>query len=287
MGESSRDRCAMLAQLGRLEPASGEPAGQRARAHGRHAAGRRRRARSDRAGAHGRVRRGSSRRRRACGCRPDASRLSDEAQALCFVAGANSIFSGEKLLTSPNPTRRRRSAVDGPARSPISGMNPRQEFEARLAATLAVSCAARGCCGRCACRAGIDLVSNDYLGLAGHPYLTDAMRIGARRPAGRFGRFAASCAGITKIFERIEERLAAFSGTEAALLFGSGYAANIGLLQAIVSARRSHRLRRAQSREPDRRHPADEGRDRHLSASGSRRARSRAAGSRERGARSS
>ena len=30
--------------------------------------------------------------------------LSDEAQALCFVAGANSIFSGEKLLTSPNPT---------------------------------------------------------------------------------------------------------------------------------------------------------------------------------------
>ena len=29
--------------------------------------------------------------------------MSDEAQALCFVAGANSIFSGEKLLTAPNP----------------------------------------------------------------------------------------------------------------------------------------------------------------------------------------
>jgi biotin synthase len=29
--------------------------------------------------------------------------LTDEAQALCFVAGANSIFSGERLLTSPNP----------------------------------------------------------------------------------------------------------------------------------------------------------------------------------------
>lgn len=29
--------------------------------------------------------------------------LSDEAQALCFVAGANSIFMGEKLLTTPNP----------------------------------------------------------------------------------------------------------------------------------------------------------------------------------------
>jgi len=31
--------------------------------------------------------------------------LSDEAQALCFVAGANSIFMGEKLLTTPNPAK--------------------------------------------------------------------------------------------------------------------------------------------------------------------------------------
>ena len=30
--------------------------------------------------------------------------LSHEAQALCFMAGANSIFSGEKLLTTPNPS---------------------------------------------------------------------------------------------------------------------------------------------------------------------------------------
>lgn len=29
--------------------------------------------------------------------------LSDESQFLCFLAGANSIFLGEKLLTSPNP----------------------------------------------------------------------------------------------------------------------------------------------------------------------------------------
>ena len=29
--------------------------------------------------------------------------LTAEAQALCFLAGANSIFSGEKLLTAPNP----------------------------------------------------------------------------------------------------------------------------------------------------------------------------------------
>jgi biotin synthase len=30
--------------------------------------------------------------------------MSDEMQALCFIAGANSIFYGPKLLTTPNPT---------------------------------------------------------------------------------------------------------------------------------------------------------------------------------------
>jgi biotin synthase len=29
--------------------------------------------------------------------------MSDEMQALCFVAGANSVFAGERLLTTPNP----------------------------------------------------------------------------------------------------------------------------------------------------------------------------------------
>ncbi|MGA7673978.1 MAG: biotin synthase BioB [Rhizomicrobium sp.] len=33
--------------------------------------------------------------------------MSDEAQALCFLAGANSIFTGEKLLTTPNPDAHR------------------------------------------------------------------------------------------------------------------------------------------------------------------------------------
>ena len=33
--------------------------------------------------------------------------MSDEAQALCFLAGANSIFYGEKLLTTPNPEAHR------------------------------------------------------------------------------------------------------------------------------------------------------------------------------------
>ena len=33
--------------------------------------------------------------------------MSEETQALCFLAGANSIFCGPKLLTTPNPERDR------------------------------------------------------------------------------------------------------------------------------------------------------------------------------------
>jgi biotin synthase len=39
--------------------------------------------------------------------------LSDEAQALCFLAGANSIFFGERLLTTPNPAEERDLALLG------------------------------------------------------------------------------------------------------------------------------------------------------------------------------
>lgn len=59
--------------------------------------------------------------------------LSDEAQALAFLAGANSIFAGEKLLTTPNPewdTDARLFEKLGleiqtkkPARSPVDGVN--------------------------------------------------------------------------------------------------------------------------------------------------------------------
>ena len=37
--------------------------------------------------------------------------MSDELQALCFLAGANSIFVGEKLLTTPNPSRQKDAAL--------------------------------------------------------------------------------------------------------------------------------------------------------------------------------
>ena len=41
--------------------------------------------------------------------------MSDELQALCFLAGANSIFLGDKLLTTPNPERSEDHAAPVPA----------------------------------------------------------------------------------------------------------------------------------------------------------------------------
>ena len=112
-------------------------------------------------------------------------------------------------------------------------MNPRQEFEDRLAAVLA-ELRGGGLLRQMRLPAGLDLVSNDYLGLAEHRYLTEAMRASvADLPAGSGG--SRLLRGHHEIFEIVEAQLASFSGSDAALLFGSGYAANIGLLQAVVS----------------------------------------------------
>src|SRR5437867_8727226 len=80
---------------------------------------------------------------------------------------------------------------------------------------------------------GIDLVSNDFLGLASHPHLIEAMRaalpgLGAGSSGSRLLH------GHDRAFERIETLLAAFCGAEAALLFGSGYAANQGLIPVLA-----------------------------------------------------
>jgi len=80
---------------------------------------------------------------------------------------------------------------------------------------------------------GIDFVSNDYLGLADDPRLREAMREALRTtPVGSGG--SRLLRGHHALFERLEERLADFCQAEAALLFATGYAANVGLLQTLV-----------------------------------------------------
>jgi 8-amino-7-oxononanoate synthase len=79
------------------------------------------------------------------------------------------------------------------------------------------------------------LCSNNYLGLADHPKVRQA----AADAAMRWGVGAGSSrlvAGTMTIHGRLEERLAAFKGTESCVLFGSGYLANLGVLGALAGA---------------------------------------------------
>src|SRR3954447_3566896 len=77
------------------------------------------------------------------------------------------------------------------------------------------------------------LCSNNYLGLADHPRVREA----AAEAAMRWGVGAGASrlvSGTMTIHRRLEERLADFERSEAALLFGSGYLANIGVIGALA-----------------------------------------------------
>jgi 7-keto-8-aminopelargonate synthetase-like enzyme len=79
----------------------------------------------------------------------------------------------------------------------------------------------------------VDLCSNDYLGLANDPRVRAAMiaeidKNGCGSTASRLLR------GEREVFAAVERRFSEFKNTERALFFGSGYAANIGLLTAFL-----------------------------------------------------
>lgn len=79
----------------------------------------------------------------------------------------------------------------------------------------------------------IDLSSNDYLGFASHPEVREA----AANAAARWGTGARASRLITGdhgLVEELEAELARLKGTESALVFPSGYQANLGLISAVV-----------------------------------------------------
>ena len=80
----------------------------------------------------------------------------------------------------------------------------------------------------------VNLSSNNYLGLTTHPRLREAALEATRR----FGVGSASVrtiAGTMAIHVELEERLAAFKKTEAAVVFQSGFAANAGTVSSILT----------------------------------------------------
>ncbi len=79
----------------------------------------------------------------------------------------------------------------------------------------------------------VNLCSNDYLGLAADPRLRRAAQEAIDREGAGAGA-ARLVAGDLPSHGLLERRLAALKGTEAALLFSSGYHANAGVLAALV-----------------------------------------------------
>ncbi|MFJ3824100.1 8-amino-7-oxononanoate synthase [Streptomyces nodosus] len=79
----------------------------------------------------------------------------------------------------------------------------------------------------------LDLASNDYLGLARHPEIVEGAAEAARRWGGG-STGSRLVTGTTELHAELERELADFCGFEAALVFSSGYAANLAAVTALA-----------------------------------------------------
>jgi 8-amino-7-oxononanoate synthase len=77
------------------------------------------------------------------------------------------------------------------------------------------------------------LCSNNYLGLADHPALA-AASIAAIQKYGTSSGASRLVSGTMQLHEQLEQAVADFKGSEAALIFNSGFAANTGIIPALV-----------------------------------------------------
>jgi len=79
----------------------------------------------------------------------------------------------------------------------------------------------------------INLCSNNYLGLADHPALKEA----AKNTVEKYGVGTSASrliSGTTQLHTALESKIAVFKSAESALVFNSGYAANVGIISALV-----------------------------------------------------
>jgi 8-amino-7-oxononanoate synthase len=82
-------------------------------------------------------------------------------------------------------------------------------------------------------REWVNFSSNDYLGLAGSADLRSALEDGVAKHGAGSGASRLVC-GTHKAHSALEEALADFKGTEAALCFSSGFAVSLGTIPALV-----------------------------------------------------
>ncbi len=85
-------------------------------------------------------------------------------------------------------------------------------------------------------RSLINFCSNDYLGLAGHPDISLALK----QAADIYGTGSGAShlvSGHSVVHQELEEQLAEYTGRPRALLFSTGYMANIGAINALIGRR--------------------------------------------------
>lgn len=78
----------------------------------------------------------------------------------------------------------------------------------------------------------IDFSSNDYLGLSGHPKLVAASKE-ALDKYGTSGSASRLLSGDSDLYHKLEEKIAQLKNKEAALVFNSGFQANLGIISAL------------------------------------------------------
>lgn len=91
--------------------------------------------------------------------------------------------------------------------------------------------------------ASLSFADNDYLGLSRHPRVAEAA-IRAIRDSGTGARAARHLAGPCREHTRLEKALATWKGTEAALVFASGYQTPLGVIPALVGPKDTALLER-------------------------------------------
>ena len=169
-------------------------------------------------------------------------------QALCFMAGANSIFAGEKLLTTPNPaydTDRQLfetlglKAVSAVSRHCSQSLHPPDPLESLLENRLTQRRQSGSLRKLARSSQRFDFTSNDYLGLARSNELARLIKnsfetgdFSSKRNGSTGSRLLS---GNSLMAELLEVKIADFHETQSALLFNSGYNANLGTLAALLT----------------------------------------------------
>jgi 8-amino-7-oxononanoate synthase len=128
----------------------------------------------------------------------------------------------------PNPTTTNPVSLDDALRAGLDALRERD-----LERTLRVVTRREGALVETKHGTAVDFSSNDYLGLATHPRIAEAVAVAVKEHgAGAGGSRLIS--GNNPEHVALEQEIAEFFDAEAALTFASGYSANVGIIPAIV-----------------------------------------------------